>query len=527
MSSTWWHDGIIYQIYPRSFADSDGDGLGDLSGILSHLDYLQKLGVDAIWLSPIYPSPDADFGYDVADYTAIDPRYGTLADFDQLVTEAHRRGIHIVLDLVLNHTSDQHAWFRQSRSSRKNPYRDWYIWRDRPNNWESIFGGNAWQYDPATRQYYYHMFLKEQPDLNWRNPQVRKAILDVCRFWLERGVDGFRLDVFNCYFKDADFTDNPFQLGLRGFDRQSHIHDVDQPDLLPFLAELRALLDSYPERYAVGETFLSTPTKAAEYIGDDRLHAAFNFTFTLGAWNPVRLLHSAQEWERLLGESKWPNYVLENHDLPRIASRALAGRSDDALKVAAALLLTLRGTPYLYYGQEIGMRDVRLAREQILDPVGKRYWPFNKGRDGCRAPMQWDETRNAGFSKGKPWLPLVEDYATRSVAAQEANPNSLLNFYRQLIAVRRATLALQRGSFELAGEPSRAAGVYLRRLEGEMVLVALNFSPLAQTVSIPHALQGLNWKLLLSNRRSLPPDMRPGLLNLKPDEALVIKASSE
>jgi alpha-glucosidase len=521
---TWWRDGIIYQIYPRSFADSDGDGLGDLPGILSRLDYLQDLGVDAIWLSPIYPSPDADFGYDVADYTDIDPRYGTLADFDRLVSAAHERGIHVILDLVLNHTSDQHPWFKASRASRDNPYRDWYLWRDRPNNWQSIFGGKAWEYDPATRQYYYHMFLKQQPDLNWRNPQVRQAILGVCRFWLERGVDGFRLDVFNAYFKDAGFTNNPPRLGLRGFDRQRHIYDVDQPEMLPFLAEFRALLDAFPERYAVGETFLATVAKAAEYCGEDRLHAAFNFDFTNGAWNPARLLQAAQEWERLLGEQKWPNYVLNNHDLPRLATRALANRSDEALMVSAALLLTLRGTPFLYYGEEIGMRDISLAREQILDPVGRRYWPFNKGRDGCRAPMQWDRTQNAGFGAGQPWLPVGGDYRTRNAADQRADPRSLLNFYRKLIALRRETPALRCGAFELTGTPGGATAVYLRRVEEEIVLVALNFSNIAQTAPIPHDLQSLNWRLLLSNRRSLPPDLVPGQINLKPDEALIIAA---
>jgi alpha-glucosidase len=520
----WWRDGIIYQIYPRSFADSDGDGLGDLTGILSHLDYLQDLGVDAIWLSPIYPSPDADFGYDVADYTDIDPRYGTMEIFDRLVAEAHRRDIHIILDLVLNHTSDRHPWFQASRASRDNPYRDWYLWRDRPNNWESIFGGKAWQYDPATRQYYYHMFLKQQADLNWRNPQVRRAMLDVCRFWLDRGVDGFRLDVFNAYFKDAEFKDNPFRLGLRGFDRQRHLYDMSQPEMMPLLAELRALLDSYPERYAVGETFLESQVGAAEYCGEDRLHAAFDFAFTYSRWNPVALMRSVRSWEAALGEAKWPNHVLNNHDTPRLATRKLAGRSDDALKVAAALLLTLRGTPILYYGEEIGMRDLSLTREQILDPVGKRYWPFNKGRDGCRGPMQWDASENAGFSQGTPWLPAAPDFGERSVAAQREDPGSLLNFYRQLIAVRRSSLALHSGSFELVGEPTRQVAAYLRQAERELVLVALNFTASPQVFSIPHALQSRPWKLLLSNRRSLPPDLISGQLNLKPDEALIIAA---
>ena len=281
--------GIIYQIYPRSFADSNGDGIGDLPGITTRLDHLVDLGVDAIWLSPIYPSPDVDFGYDITDYRSIDPRFGRMEDFDRLLEEAHRRGIRIILDLVLNHTSDQHPWFQASKASRDNPYRDWYIWQDGkrrspPNNWESRFGGRAWELDPASGQYYYHMFYKQQPDLNWQNPKVRQAVLDMISFWLEKGVDGFRLDVFNAFFKHPGFLDNPPRLGLRGFDRQRHIYDTDQPEMLPFLAELRSLLDSYPDRYAVGETFLSDPQKAARYCGPDRLHGAFNFDLTRCPW---------------------------------------------------------------------------------------------------------------------------------------------------------------------------------------------------------------------------------------------------
>ena len=276
----WWRDGVIYQIYPRSFADSNGDGLGDLAGIISRIDHLSDLGIDAIWLSPFYPTPDKDFGYDISDYLEVDPRFGSLADFDRLVMEAHQRGIRVILDLVLNHTSDQHAWFRESRSSRDNPKRDWYIWRDRPNNWQASFGGQAWEFDPRTGQYYLHLFTKEQPDVNWRNPEVRKAQLDVFRFWMERGVDGFRLDVFNAYFKHPDLPDNPPKFGLRGFDRQRHIYDMDQPEMMPFLNEMRLLLDSYPERYAVGETYIATSQKTVSYCGPDKLHAAFSFDFT-------------------------------------------------------------------------------------------------------------------------------------------------------------------------------------------------------------------------------------------------------
>ncbi len=307
----WWRDGVIYQIYPRSFADSNGDGIGDLGGIVTRLDYLQELGVDAIWLSPINPSPDVDFGYDVSDYLDVDPKYGALADFDRLVNEAHARNIRIVLDLVLNHTSDEHAWFLQSRSSLDNPYRDYYLWEEprngqAPNNWQAVFGGRAWELDEQTGQYYYHMFYKEQPDVNWRNPKVRQAMLDVFRFWADRGADGFRLDVFNMYFKSAALTDNPPKLGIRGFDRQQHIYDCDQPGMMPLLQEIRQVLDGYPERYAVGETFEATAEKAAKYAQPGLLHGTFDFTFLLSPWNPQRFLQAITQWEQALGPDGWP-----------------------------------------------------------------------------------------------------------------------------------------------------------------------------------------------------------------------------
>ena len=348
-SNLWWQGGIIYQIYPRSFGDSNQDGIGDLNGITAHLDHLAELGVDAIWLSPIYPSPDADFGYDVSDYIGIDPKFGTLEDFDNLVTEAHRRGIRIVLDLVLNHTSDQHPWFIESRKSLDNPYRDWYMWKDsksngaHPNNWQSVFGGPGWEFDPVTRQEYFHMFYKEQPDLNWRNPQTRQALLDVFRFWLKRGVDGFRLDVFNVYFKSVGLEDNPPKIGLRGFDRQEHIYDTDQPEMMPLLKEIRQIVDEYPERYTVGETFISTAEKAMRYCGKDKLNAAFHFDFLRCHWRPQRFLKVIREWEHAVGDEILPNYVLNNHDNPRSATRYGRGEDDERLKVAAALLLTMRG----------------------------------------------------------------------------------------------------------------------------------------------------------------------------------------
>lgn len=473
----WWREGIIYQIYPRSFADSNGDGLGDLPGIIGKLDYLAYLGVDAVWLSPIYPSPDKDFGYDVSNYVDVDSRFGSLADFDRLLSGAHQRGIRVILDMVLNHTSDQHAWFLESRSDRNNPKSDWYIWQDIiPNGWQSVFGGRAWTRVPERDQYYYHMFLPEQPDVNWHNPEVRKAMLDVVRFWLDRGVDGFRLDVFNIYFKDQQFRENPRKLGLRAFDRQRHIYDCDQPEMIPLIKELRELLDSYPQSYAIGEPFLPTQEKIIRYSGADKLHAAFNFDFTWSRFNPASLIKPIRDWEKLYREHNlWPNYVLSNHDVPRMASRYTTGENDERIKVMMGLLLTLRGTPYLYYGDEIGLRDIHLQRSEIMDPPGKKYWPFYKGRDGSRSPMQWSDAPYAGFSSSNPWLPVHSDYRRRNVTDQQGDPKSMLNFTRRLIRLRREKTALRRGDFTLLTEPPTDALVYLRQAVDQTIVVALNF----------------------------------------------------
>ncbi|MGB8215218.1 MAG: alpha-glucosidase [Anaerolineales bacterium] len=520
--SLWWRDGVIYQIYPRSFADGNSDGLGDLPGIISRLDYLASLGVDAIWLSPIYPSPDKDFGYDISDYYAVDPRYGSLADFDRLVAGAHARGLHVVLDMVMNHTSDQHAWFKESRSSRANPKRDWYIWRDSPpiftknggsrrrvpNNWQASFGGKAWEYDAPTGQYYLHLFTKEQPDVNWRNPDVRNAQLEAFRFWMERGVDGFRLDVFNAYFKHPDFPDNPPKFGLRGFDRQRHIYDIDQPEMLPLLNELRALLDSYPERYAVGETYLATPQKTVSYCGQDKLHAAFSFDFTSNdlafPWEPGWIKTQVARRELTFNAAGvWPSTVMSNHDLPRAASRYARGEDDAQPKLAMALLLTLRGTPFLYYGEEIGMRDIHLRRSEILDPPGQRYWPIYKGRDGCRSPMQWDSGLHAGFSSAKPWLPVHPDYVHRNVAAQQADPGSLFHFTQSLLALRKENPALRRGAYVPLDETPPGTLAYLRTTPEQTILVALNFRshPAAlRAASRPGTPPPGNWRLLFSSQ---------------------------
>jgi alpha-glucosidase len=505
MQSTysWWQEGVVYQIYPRSFADAGGDGLGDLPGILSRLDYLAHLGVDAIWLSPIYPSPDADFGYDVTDHCAVDPRFGTMTDFDLLVREAHRRGIRLIMDLVLNHTSDRHPWFLDSRSSRQSPRRNWYIWRDPrpggrpPNNWAASFGGGAWSFDPHTGQSYYHMFLPQQPDVNWRNPDVRRAQLDVVRFWQEREVDGFRLDVFNVYFKDAAFRSNPWKPGFRAFDRQRHLHDSNQPEMLPILEELRKVLDSRPDGYSVGETFTTTPMRGARYVGDGLLHAVFSFDFTESQiffpWS-ARWLHSrVARREREFTGPKWPTTVFSNHDLPRAAFRYSRGDGDEQAKLEITLLLTLRGTPFLYYGEEIGMRDIRLGRSQILDPPGRLYWPLYKGRDGCRGPMQWDDSPNAGFSRGLPWLPVGQDYRSRNVARQARDPDSILCHAQALISLRKRHPALRHGAFVLL--PSKRGVLsYLRKTDEETILVLLNFSGKTRNLPDSRVVNGDRWR---------------------------------
>jgi len=540
--SPWWQNGVIYQIYPRSFADSNGDGIGDLNGITSRLDYLSDLGIDAIWLSPIYPSPDVDFGYDVSDYCAVDPKFGTIEDFDRLVSEAHVRGIHIILDMVMNHTSDHHSWFLESRSSRDNPFRDWYLWADgkkgkkSPNNWQSVFGGSGWEYDEPTRQYYFHMFYKQQPDVNWHNPTVRKAMLDVFRFWMERGVDGFRLDVFNVYFKDSSLRNNPvrFPVPIYTFIGQQHIYDFDRPEMIPLLQELRGILDEYSspghERYAVGETFFSNSDKAAGYTGSDRLHAAFNFEFLNAGWSARKFSNIIQRWEHALGSDNWPNYVLNNHDVVRSGTRfrpLWGDPEDDArLKVAAAMLLTLRGTPFVYYGEEIGMRDIPIrSKKDVLDPIGKTFWPFMKGRDGCRSPMQWDGSSMSGFCDPKqhPWLPIHENAVTRNVEAQQAAPGSLLNFYRQLIALRKSMPALHNGMYQPVTFGTRYLLAYLRQTADQVVLVVLNFSGRRQRLVLGSHLARSGLKLLLSSHRDQLPSIRGNLLPLEPFEAMLLE----
>ncbi len=525
----WWRDGVIYQIYPRSFMDADNDGIGDLSGITQKLDYLQDLGIDAIWLSPVYLSPDVDFGYDVANYREIDPKYGGMPAFDKFLQAAHQRNIHVIMDLVLNHTSDQHEWFQQSKLSKDNFYRDWYIWKKArnggkfPNNWKSRFGGSGWEWDHATEEFYFHMFFKQQPDLNWRNPKVVDEILDMIKFWLDKGVDGFRLDVFNAYYKNINFADNPFKLGITKFDQQNHINDSDQPEMFGFLQKFRQLLDSYPERYSVGETFMGDHHTAAKYVGDQALHAAFDFSFINGRYKASSFYKSIQQWEDVLDQKGWPNYFLNNHDDPRSATRYTRSEDDERLKVLVTLLLTLRGTPFLYYGEEIGMRDIPVLRKSdVLDPVGRHFWPFYKGRDGCRSPMQWNADPYAGFSEHEPWLPVHANHEWRNVESQQHEQNSLLNYYKKIIKIRKTTPALQKGMYlPITYEPHKILA-YTRQTSQQTALIALNFSK--KNVGLVLSSQFLtgDWTLLISNKRDSLPPIRDRKIMLAGNEALVI-----
>jgi alpha-glucosidase len=496
----WWQTGVIYQVYPRSFKDTTGNGIGDLRGIIERLDYLSDtLAVDALWLSPFYPSPMADFGYDVADYTDVNPLFGDLATFDELVAQTHRHGLKIIVDLVPNHTSDQHPWFIESRASRDNPKRDWYIWADPkpdggpPNNWLSVFGGPAWEWDAATGQYYLHSFLKEQPDLNWRNPAVKEVMFDVVRFWLERGVDGFRIDVIHFLIKDSQLRDNPparteDTFHGREYDAFEHIYDKNRPEVHDIIRDFRRLLDEYEGRMAVGEVYLEDIQDWASYYGKqlDELHLPFNFRLIRTPWNAAAVRRSVDELEAVLPPGAWPNYVLGNHDQHRLVSRIGTTQA----RVAAMLLLTLRGTPTLYYGDEIGMTDVEIPPEREQDPWGKRVPGLGLGRDPERTPMQWDARPTAGFSTVEPWLPVAPDYQQINVERQLADSASILNLYRCLLAYRKATPALQWGSYQAVDGVPEACYVFVRQADDQRVLIALNFSDQEQRVTLPQWSKG-------------------------------------
>ncbi|PKA23252.1 alpha-glucosidase [Leptospira levettii] len=537
----WWKEAVIYQIYPRSFQDSNGDGIGDLEGIIQRLDYLagskDSLGIDAIWLSPVYPSPMFDFGYDISDYEEIDPVFGDTQTFKRLLKEAHKRGIRIIMDLVVNHTSHLHPWFTESRSSVNSPKRDWYIWKQAnhngpPNNWLGAFGGSGWEYDKRTGEYYFHSFLKEQPDLNWRNPDVEDAIFRMMKYWLDMGVDGFRLDVVNLYVKDEFFRNNAsyFMKGPRPYDKQVHTYDRDRPEMHGILRRMRKLLDSYSEkRMFVGEIMQDFPGNVllpATYCGrNDELHLAFNFMFLFSPWKAERFYQIVKDFESALGEDNWPNYTLSNHDFPRHITRYEKGDETlDRAKLAACMMLTLRGTPFLYYGEEIGMKRQKVPFNKIQDPVGKRYWPFHPGRDPERIPMPWDGSDTTGFTTGKPWLPLYEDSNTLNVESQKQDPNSLFFTYKKLIQIRKDRKSLRKGKLKILLSDDKQALYYRRRDGKEETYIFLNFSSKPVRVSYPRK-WNLNQILFSSKNRNasfeLEKELDTGDLILLPNEAVI------
>lgn len=493
MTTEWWKDAVFYQIYPRSFMDSNGDGIGDLRGIAERLDYLQDLGVDALWLSPFYPSPMKDFGYDISDYCGVDPRFGTLDDFKSLRSAAAGRGIRIVVDLVVNHCSDQHPWFVSARASKDAPEHDLFLWRPmergflgrkrRPNNWIAQFElSSAWWENRATDEWYLGTFTRNQPEFDFRNPELRRRIFEVMRFWLDLGVDGFRLDVANWYVKDEAFRSNPPSAKLFPDLLQKHVYDRNRPESHEVCREMRKVSSSYPgDRVLIGEIYADDPAIAASYHGasGDELDMAFNFDFLFRRWNAAEFRSSAERWYAELGDRAWPNFTLSNHDNHRHSYRYRGGtpaETDARERVAAAMLLTLRGTPFLYYGEEIGMEQSRLSRAVLRDPLGVKTWPLDFGRDGERTPMQWDAGPNGGFSDATPWLPVHPDAASRNVAAQRAESGSLLNWYRALLSLRKVIPALRRGEIEFVGSGDDGILAYVRRSEGGQVLVALDFS---------------------------------------------------
>ncbi|HEY0733396.1 MAG TPA: alpha-amylase family glycosyl hydrolase [Herpetosiphonaceae bacterium] len=523
----WWQRGIIYQIYPRSFMDSNGDGIGDLAGISRRLAYLEDLGVDAIWISPIFPSPMVDFGYDVSDYIGIDPIFGTLDDFNALVTASHRHGLKVLLDFVPNHSSDQHPWFIESRSSRDNPKRDWYVWRDPapdggpPTNWVSEFGGPAWTLDETNGQYYYHAYLKEQPDVNWRNPEVRAAMYDAMRFWLDRGVDGFRIDALRQLVKDEQFRHNPpnpgYDPALHGPNRAvMPIYTTDLPELMQIIAEMRHVADDYPDRVLIGELYLPIERLMAYYGAEGRgLHLPFNFHLILTPWQAQAIADLIGRYEAALPAGGWPNWVLGNHDQHRLATRIGPAQA----RVAAMLLLTLRGTPTLYYGDEIGMSDVEIPPDQVYDPFEKNVPGMGLGRDPERTPMQWDASANAGFTEGTPWLPLAPDYQQNNVARELDDPASMLTLYRRLIELRRAEDALAVG--EYAGVPAEGELLaYVRSYGERRLLIVLNLGSQPQTFD----LSGLGGsRVRLSTHLDRDDEAAGDQLSVRPDEGLIVE----
>ena len=537
-----WRDGVIYQVYPRSFADHDGNGVGDLSGIIDHLDHFgpEGLPIEAIWLSPIYPSPGRDLGYDVSDHTKVDPLLGAEADFDRLVAESHRRGIKVILDLVMNHTSDEHPWFVASRASREGPYADFYLWRDPsgwddegqprpPNNWVSFFGGPGWEWVPARGQFYYHTFLVGQPELNWRNPAVEAAQWDMVRGWLARGVDGFRLDVFNAFLKDPELRSNPvLEGGNSPWNRLDHRYDLDQPDFPDLIERFRAIVDEQPGRMTIGELFSRETALAAKYARDH--HIVFDWSLMESPWTATAFGAAMDLREETFGPDRWPTMALSNHDRERQATRlsTSVGRDrepdrDAIAKAAAVVVFAVRGTAFLYYGEEIGMVDVDIPREEIVDPpallAGPDFPWYDRSR--CRTPMQWTDGPHAGFTTGRPWIRVAPDAHERNVAREATDPDSVFATYRRLLAFRRTAGALQRGLMRRldSGDPDVLA--WLRGSGDEALLVVVSFVGEERAIDVGSIAPG-SWAGRVGTHRQPSTVDAGGVLRLRPDEAVIL-----
>jgi len=521
----WWQTTTIYQIYPRSFQDSNGDGVGDLRGIMTRIPYLKELGIETVWISPFFPSPMKDFGYDISDYCGIDALFGSMADFDALLSVLHENGLRLVLDLVPNHTSDQHPWFGESRSSRSSHRRDWYIWRDPavdggpPNNWLSEFGGSAWTLDSATGQYYYHAFLAAQPDLNWRNPEVRAAMHEVMRFWLRKGVDGFRVDVMWHLMKDAQFRDNPPNPAYDG-SRPPHEslltrHSADVDEVHDIVRGLRDVIDAFDDRLLIGEIYLPLERLVAYYGADlGGAHLPFNFSLLSTPWTATEIEALVKRYESLLPAGAWPNWVLGNHDRRRLASRI--GR--EQLRNAAMLLLTLRGTPTLYYGDELGMIHADIPADRIRDPYELNVPGKGVGRDGARTPMQWSSRINAGFSQAEPWLPLGEGWREENVETCAGDATSLLTLYRRLIRFRRKSAALLFGDYDGLGFVDGALW-FVRRHGTERLLMALNLT--GSEVTLGFAPE--RGAVVISTHDDRDGDMVHQQIELRPNEGVIVR----
>ncbi len=536
MALAWWQEAVFYQIYPRSFKDSTGNGIGDLQGVIDKLDYLVELGVDAIWLSPFYPSPMNDFGYDISDYTDVDPMFGDLETMDQLIAEAHRRNLKVLIDYVPNHTSDEHAWFQESKGSRDNPKADWYIWKDAksdgslPNNWGSIFGGPAWTWNEERQQYYFHQFEPTQPDLNWRNPDVKDAMLDVVRFWLKRGIDGLRMDVVITIWKHPDMPDQPIIEDASGraendiFGKQEQIYSMHYDGIHALIREVRDTLDEFEDRVMIGEIWLGLEERLTYYGDGDEFHMPFNFDLLGGTsvvdpkeWSADYVRTSVDRYEDALQTSQWPNYVLGNHDVHRVATRVGEGQA----RLVAMLLLTLRGTPTIYNGDEIGMINGDITEADIQDPQGKRLG-IHMTRDYSRTPTQWDDSDLAGFSPegtASTWLPITSDYKERNIKAQMSDENSLWTLHQELIAFRKTSPALLSGVYQSFDSPEDTF-IYSRQHDDEHLIIALNFNNQEKSIALP--LQGEMVMCTHNNSNVVSSD---GVVTLEGNQGIVIRVN--